>query len=83
VARLGSSLIRHSPVAGVFLLRVMVATTIVSRHPVPDFLESGAALLLLPGVSTRPAAAVVMVIELCMETELCHARPSSHNYGLR
>jgi hypothetical protein len=60
------------------LLRVMVATTSVSRHPAPDFLESGAALLLSPGVSTRTAAAVVMVIELCMETELRRARPSSH-----
>ena len=42
----------------------MVAITIVSRHPTPHFLESGAALLLLLGIATRTAAAVVTLFEL-------------------
>ena len=42
----------------------MVAIAIVSRRPAPHFLESGAALLMLLGVSTRTAAAVVTTFEL-------------------
>ena len=42
----------------------MVAVVIVSRHPTPHFLESGAVLLLLLGISTRTAAAVVSVFEV-------------------
>src|SRR4029077_5887005 len=55
---------RPSAAAGLFLLRAMVAIAVVSRHPTPQFVESGAALLLLLGISTASAAAVVTGFEL-------------------
>jgi hypothetical protein len=64
VARPLSSLVRRSAAAGLFLLRAMVAIAVVSRHPAPHFVESGAALLLLVGISTRTVAAVVAGFEL-------------------
>ena len=42
----------------------MVAIAVVSRHPPPHFVESGAALLLLLWISTPTAAAVVTGFEL-------------------
>ena len=64
VARPLSSVVRRSAAAGLFLLRAMVAIAVVSRHPPPHFVESGAALLLLLGLSTPTAAAVVTGFEL-------------------
>ena len=53
VARPLSSVVRRSAAAGLFLLRAMVAIAVVSRHPPPHFVESGAALLLSARISTR------------------------------
>jgi uncharacterized membrane protein YphA (DoxX/SURF4 family) len=64
VARPLSSVVRRSAAAGLFLLRAKVAIAVVARHPPPHFVESGAALLLLPGISTPTAAAVVTGFEL-------------------
>jgi uncharacterized membrane protein YphA (DoxX/SURF4 family) len=64
VARPLSSVVRRSAAAGLFLLRATVAIAVVSRHPPAHFVESGAALLLLPGISTPAAAAVVTGFEL-------------------
>jgi putative oxidoreductase len=59
-----SSVVRRSAAAGLFLLRAMAAIAVVSRHPAPHFVESGAVLLLLLGIWTPTAAAVVTGFEL-------------------
>jgi uncharacterized membrane protein YphA (DoxX/SURF4 family) len=64
VARPLSSVVRRSAAAGLFLLRATVAIAVVSHHPAPHFVESGAALLLLLGISTATAAAIVTGFEL-------------------
>jgi len=63
-----SSVVQRSAAAGLFLLRLMVTVAVTSRHPAPHFIEFGAALLLLLGLSTRAAASVVAVIELWLLT---------------
>jgi hypothetical protein len=58
--------VRHRVALGIFLLRLVVAVGILSRHSVPDLadlLEKGAALLLLGGLWTSAAGMVVTVIE--------------------
>jgi uncharacterized membrane protein YphA (DoxX/SURF4 family) len=56
--------VRRSLAAGLFLLRGMVAVAVAFHRPAAHLVESGAALLLFLGISTRAAATVVAGFEL-------------------
>jgi hypothetical protein len=59
-----ASVRRQRLALGLFLLRVVVAVAIVSRHPGSNLVEQGAAFLLLVGMWTTAVGALICVIEV-------------------
>jgi hypothetical protein len=59
------SVLRHRLAGGLFLLRlVVVAVVISSRASASNFVEQGSALLLLGGIWTSAAGAIITLIEV-------------------
>ena len=64
MGRLILKVLRHRLALGLFLLRLVVAVGILSRDAGSNLAETGAAFLLLGGLWTSMAGAIITVIEV-------------------
>jgi hypothetical protein len=64
MGRTFTKVLRHRLALGLFLLRLVVAAGILSRDAGSNVVETGAALLLLGGLWTSTAGALIALIEV-------------------